>query len=371
MDQSSLLYAGLVLLGATALTVYALVIFLSPELLVAHPSEKTYVSPSAPDALKPLGKLSDPPSVDLSVIIPAYNEFARLPDMLATTIAHLDSTPSRAPSPPSEGDIDIEVDLEPEHPPLFKPPPPLRRTYEIIIVDDGSKDDTPGAALAFGKTHPHVDMRVVKLRQNVGKGGAVRHGMLHARGRRLLMVDADGATRFADLEVLWRDMDIVLKRQGTLREADGEEGAAVVVGSRAHLVKTEAVVKRSVLRNILMYALHTLLRILGVGHIRDTQCGFKLFSRKAARALFPAQHLPAWAFDVELLLLARSTDIPVAEVPVAWHEVGGSKLNVVLDSAGMFRDLLLLKANFVLGRWGPASLERHTDSDHVSVDQNS
>ncbi|OCH89274.1 hypothetical protein OBBRIDRAFT_804843 [Obba rivulosa] len=74
-----------------------------------------------------------------------------------------------------------------------------------------------------------------------------------------------------------------------------------------------------------VYALHTLLRILGVGRIRDTQCGFKLFSWKVARALFPAQHLPAWAFDVELLLLVRSTDIPVAEVPVAWHEVGGQQ----------------------------------------------
>ncbi|EMD39386.1 glycosyltransferase family 2 protein [Gelatoporia subvermispora B] len=358
MDQSSLLYAGLVLGAVTVLTLYALVVLISPELLVPHDSEKSYVSPSSPDTPQPLGRISDPPSIDLSVIIPAYNESKRLPDMLATTIAHLDSTPSRAPSPPPEGDVDIDVDLEPEHPPLSKPPPPLRRTYELIIVDDGSSDDTPSAALAFGREHPHVELRVVKLEHNVGKGGAVRHGMLHARGARLLMVDADGATRFADLEVLWRDMDIVLKRQGEQRLKDGEEGAAVVIGSRAHLVKTEAVVKRSLLRNILMYALHTLLRILGVGHIRDTQCGFKLFSRRAARALFPAQHLPGWAFDVELLLLARAAGVPVAEVPVAWHEVGGSKLNVVLDSVGMFRDLLLLKANFTLGRWGPTPSAR-------------
>jgi dolichyl-phosphate beta-glucosyltransferase len=104
-----------------------------------------------------------------------------------------------------------------------------------------------------------------------------------------------------------------------------------------------------------MYALHTLLRIVGVGHIKDTQCGFKLFSRPAARLLFPAQHLSTWMFDVELLLLARAHRIPVAEVPVAWTEIPGSKLSVVRDSLGMLRDLCILRANWALGRWGAAA----------------
>jgi dolichyl-phosphate beta-glucosyltransferase len=109
--------------------------------------------------------------------------------------------------------------------------------------------------------------------------------------------------------------------------------------------------QRSFLRNFLMYGLHTVLRIAGVGHIRDTQCGFKLFSRAAARALFPRQHLASWIFDVELLLLAKTLRIPVVEVPVTWHEVAGSKLSVVRDSLQMLRDLWVLRANQLLGRW--------------------
>ena len=109
--------------------------------------------------------------------------------------------------------------------------------------------------------------------------------------------------------------------------------------------------QRSLLRNFLMYGLHTVLRVVGVGHVRDTQCGFKLFSRAAARALFPRQHLATWIFDVELLLLAKALRIPVVEVPVTWHEVPGSKLSVVRDSLQMLRDLLVLRANQLLGRW--------------------
>ena len=100
-----------------------------------------------------------------------------------------------------------------------------------------------------------------------------------------------------------------------------------------------------------MYGLHTILRIVGVGHIRDTQCGFKLFSRAAAQRIFPYQHLTTWIFDVEVLLLAKQLAIPVAEVPIEWHEVSGSKLNVVTDSLQMLRDLLVLRANVLVGRW--------------------
>ncbi len=104
-----------------------------------------------------------------------------------------------------------------------------------------------------------------------------------------------------------------------------------------------------------MYGLHTILRIVGVGHIRDTQCGFKLFSRSAAQRIFPHQHLPTWIFDVELLLLAKQLSIPVAEVPIDWHEVPGSKLNVVTASLQMLRDLLIVRANHLLGRWKASS----------------
>jgi len=284
-------------------------VLLSPPPIVTRASEKNYRSHTSPTNPLPLPSLADPGSVDVTVVIPAYNETERLPSMLTTTLTHLSTQETRS--------------------------------FEILIVDDGSLDDTTGKAIELAHQYPKCEIRVAKLEKNLGKGGAVRHAMLHGRGERLLMVDADGASRFEDLELLWKAMDRLAPRNEP----------AIVVGSRAHLVKTEAVVKRSVVRNILMYGLHTILRIVGVGHIRDTQCGFKLFTRRAAQQIFPVQHLTTWIFDVELLLLAKQLGIPVEEVPVEWHEVAGSKLNVVLDSLQMLRDLLVLRGNQLCGRW--------------------
>jgi len=312
MDQSSLLYGAITVVVCGLASLYVALVIWSPPPIVTHVSETKYLSNASPKKPRPLSKLADPSTVDLTVVVPAYNETERLPIMLASTIDHLTSP-----------------DLKNKH------------TFEVLIVDDGSSDGTSAAALELAAKYPKCDIRVVTLEKNLGKGGAVRHGMLFGGGKRLLMVDADGASRFVDLELLWDAMDKI---------APGN-GAGVVVGSRAHLVKTEAVVKRSLLRNILMYGLHTILQIVGVGHIRDTQCGFKLFSRAAAQQIFPAQHLPTWIFDVELLLLAKQLGIPVAEVPIEWHEVAGSKLNVVTASLQMLRDLLIVRANHLLGRW--------------------
>jgi dolichyl-phosphate beta-glucosyltransferase len=149
----------------------------------------------------------DAHAVDLTVVIPAYNEIARLPSMLSTAVRHLATLHSV-----------------------------VGRSYEIIIVDDGSTDGTSDFALKLAEEqYPSTDIRVVTLAKNLGKGGAVRHGMLHGRGRKLLMVDADGASRFEDLELLWKALDQLAPKNP----------ASVVIGSRAHLVKTEAVVKVS------------------------------------------------------------------------------------------------------------------------------
>lgn len=226
--------------------VYVVIIIVSPRLLVPSPTENQYVCAKSPKKPLPLPSLVDPASVELSVVIPAYNEAERLTPMLEAAMAHLATLPGR--------------------------------TYEIIIVDDGSKDATVTLALSLARKHARADIRVVKMDHNVGKGGAVRHGALHARGARILMVDADGASRFSDLELLWKALD------GT--------GNGVAVGSRAHMVETAAVVQvgcicgsmgmllipgqRSAVRNFLMHGFHFVLRTLGVGHIRDTQCGFKV-----------------------------------------------------------------------------------------------
>ncbi|KAF8997924.1 glycosyltransferase family 2 protein [Cyathus striatus] len=306
MDSSSLLYGGLSLVVTGFVALYTALIFWSPPAIVTHDSEKRYRSNKSRSKPLPLTSLSEPSKVDLTVVVPAYNETERLPVMMEATIDHLKSLKTK-------------------------------RTYEILIVDDGSSDGTSAASLDLAAKYPECDIKVVTLAKNIGKGGAVRHGMLYSSGERLLMADADGASRFEDLESLWKEMDAIAP----------SNAPGVVVGSRAHLVKTEAVVKRSLLRNILMYGLHTVLRIVGVGHIRDTQCGFKLSTSST------------WIFDVELLLLAKQLRIPVAEVPIQWHEVPGSKLNVITASVQMLRDLLIVRANHLLGRWkaSPAKIK--------------
>jgi dolichyl-phosphate beta-glucosyltransferase len=245
-------------------------------------------------------RLFERTSVQLSLIVPAYNEAERLPIMLKDTCNYL-----------ARKNV----------------------TYEIIVVDDGSVDETSAVAATF----PSV--QVVKLTSNQGKGAAVKAGMLHARGERLLMVDADGATEIGDLDKLMRLLDA--------------SSVEVVFGSRAHLEKSAQVAKRSKLRNFLMKGFHLCVRLFVGSEIRDTQCGFKLFSRSAAQLLFPSLHLSRWAFDIELVELCRRLDLRVAEVPVNWHEVDGSKLNVVTASIQMLRDMASVRLCYSLGLWTP------------------
>ena len=185
------------------LKLYAALVFWSPQSIVTYSSEKKYRCRRSPNKPIPLPYIDDSATVDLSVIVPTYNETKRLPKMLEPTIKHILSIP--------------------------------KRKAEILIVDDGSADNTPALALEYAKKNPEVEIRVITREKNSGKGGAVRHGMLHSRGKRLLMVDADGASRFEDLELLWAALDRV--------GGKSPDHAAIAIGSRAHLVKTEAVVK--------------------------------------------------------------------------------------------------------------------------------
>ncbi|KAJ2936957.1 hypothetical protein H1R20_g140, partial [Candolleomyces eurysporus] len=347
LDGTTLVYGGLLVIAVGLVSAYVLLLLWTPPPILTHTSELSYLSASNPKEPLPLPKLEDPATVELSVIVPAFNETERLPAMLDATVSYLEgegwqnlaittntAKTTASSRPNGKGNSSAKK--------LKRPSSGLKRTFEIIIVDDGSTDSTSSAALSLARSkYPKTDIKIVTLEKNIGKGGAVRHGMLHAGGEGLLMADADGASRIEDLASLWSHMNTILDK----------DGRAAVVGSRAHLVKTEAVVKRSLLRNILMYGLHTILRIVGVGHIRDTQCGFKLFSRGAAQQIFPSQHLPTWIFDVELLLIAKALRIAVGEVPVEWHEVAGSKLNVVTASIQMLRDLLIVRMNMVVGRW--------------------
>ena len=185
------------------LKLYAALVSWSPQSIVTYSSEKKYRCRKSPNKPIPLPYIDDPATVDLSIIVPTYNETKRMPKMLESTIKHILSIP--------------------------------KRKTEILIIDDGSTDGTSDLALEYAKENLETEIRVITREKNSGKGGAVRHGMLHARGERLLMVDADGASRFEDLELLWTALDRL--------DEKSPNNAAIAVGSRAHLVKTEAVVK--------------------------------------------------------------------------------------------------------------------------------
>lgn len=295
------------------LILYAFLLVSAHHPRPATESELFYRTTTPSGTITPSLPLPSPfhpePEVDISVIVPAYNEHSRLPAMLQDAVEYLNAAHGAS--------------------------------WELILVDDGSSDDTATVALSFAATSPLVapgQIRSVVLSKNRGKGGAVAHGMRHARGRHIVFADADGATKFADLGALL----------GALKHVE-KAGHGIAVGSRAHMVHTAAVVQRSFVRNFLMHSFHALLKTVGVREIHDTQCGFKLFSRAAAEAVFCDLRTEGWIFDIEVLMLAGYKGIPVVEVPINWHEVEGTKMDLVRDSVRMAWDLGVVRAGYALG----------------------
>ncbi|KAJ4298129.1 dolichyl-phosphate beta-glucosyltransferase [Kalmusia sp. IMI 367209] len=285
----------------------------------------------------------------MSVVVPAYNEEDRLTGMLEEAVDYLQEEFGGA----HDGDKETESGKR------------RQKGWEILIVSDGSTDGTVEKALGFAREHqlsrhtnpasgpwksglthaekiPYGSIRVISLEANRGKGGAVTHGMRHVRGQYVVFADADGASRFSDLGKLVEGCKAI----------EDKQGRGVAIGSRAHLVGSEAVVKRSKLRNFLMHSFHLLLRLMtppATAAIKDTQCGFKLFSRPSLPYIIPYMHSEGWIFDVEMLMLAESGKIPMAEVAIGWKEVLGSKLNVLWDSLGMALGLAVLRAAWMFG----------------------
>ncbi|CAK7228520.1 dolichyl-phosphate beta-glucosyltransferase [Sporothrix eucalyptigena] len=328
----------------------------------------------------------EPAEVGLTVVVPAYNEALRILPALEEMVDYCDKRfgrpkPALKPTTPS-----TEKTYRPTTPKRKKAPSaavlydfPVDRKhstggnsssgdddvqlpsgYEILIVNDASSDNTVQVALDFARERGlHDVLRVITLTKNRGKGGGVTHGLRHARGAYVVFADADGASRFGDLDKLIEGCDVVVDASDR----------GVAIGSRAHLVGSAAVVQRSALRNFLMKSFHFVLTILtppATSRIGDTQCGFKLFSRAALPHIVPYMHTEGWIFDIEMLMLAESAPatpviahdgsfigtsagIKVAEVPVGWHEVDGSKMNLVQDSIRMAIGLTVLRASWMLG----------------------
>ncbi|KAH9527514.1 dolichyl-phosphate beta-glucosyltransferase, partial [Dermatophagoides farinae] len=245
--------------------------------IIIHKDERYYLDPISGERhpLPQLGTIFlskkhsvtyqdiQPSTLYLSVIVPAYNEQNRLPTMLDEAIDYLEQQSYK---------------------------------YEIIIVDDGSRDKTTQIALGYVQKYG-----TEKIRKNFGNG--------------------------FDAQMF-----------------------PIAIGSRAHL-EQESIAQRSLFRTILMWGFHFIVWLLTVKSAHDTQCGFKMFPRTIAQILFTHTHIERWAFDVELLLLAERLRLPIGEIPVEWTEIEGSKIVPVFSWLQMGIDVSLIFWNYTIGAY--------------------
>ncbi len=245
---------------------------------------------------------------ELSVVIPAYNEEARLPPTLSRVTDFVSANARWQPA-------------------------------EILVVDDGSKDATAATARAW-PAGDGATVRLLSHETNLGKGAAVRTGFLASRGRWVLLSDADMSAPIEELDTL------------AAYAADG----AVAVGSRA-VDRRLISVPQPHHRDLMGRTFNMVLRILRLTELHDTQCGFKLFPGDLARSLAAVQRVAGFAYDVELLLLAASWGTPVREVGVQWRHMEASRVLALRHSRQMLADAMRLWWQRTTGRLPPAPSE--------------
>jgi len=197
-------------------------------------------------------------------------------------------------------------------------------SWEIVLVDDGSQDKTVAVARQSMAGRP---LHTVSHERNQGKGAAIKHGMVAARGQVRLFSDADLSTPIEELNRLLQAL---------------EEGYDIAIGSRG-LKESRIELHQAWYREMMGRIFNLLVRLLVLGGIKDTQCGFKLFTAQAAQALFPLQSMQGFAFDVEILLRARQKGFKIKEVPVRWINSPESRIHPLIDSTKMFVDLVKLR----------------------------
>ncbi|MGH7611510.1 MAG: dolichyl-phosphate beta-glucosyltransferase [Candidatus Dormibacteria bacterium] len=235
--------------------------------------------------------MSTPPP-DLSLVVPAFNEARRLPPSLERIRQHLDETWPR---------------------------------HEVLVVDDFSQDRTVAVVEAAARGWP--ELRLLRLPRHLGKGGAVKAGMLEARGRLRLFSDADLSTPVEEMAKL---------------VAAIEGGAAVAIGSRA-LPESRVELHQPRHRELMGKAYNQVLRRLVLPGIHDSQCGFKLFTAEAAQVCFEPLRCLDFGFDAEVLRRARDHGLSIAEVPVVWRNALGTTVSSLGDGGQMLVDLVRLR----------------------------
>jgi dolichyl-phosphate beta-glucosyltransferase len=246
-----------------------------------------------------------------SIVIPAYNESARLGATLERVLAYVHSQQWDA---------------------------------EVIVVNDGSRDNTAEIVRTFAAKDSIL--RLVENPGNRGKGYSVRNGMLHARGRIVLFSDADLSSPIEEAPKLLAALDA---------------GADIAIGSR--WLRAETQTQRQPLhRQIFGRIFNLMLRVTLGLKFKDTQCGFKAFKQSAVQAIFPLQKIERWGFDPEILFLARKFGFHIQEVPVAWGHSGGTRINPLVDGSRMFFEMLHIRWNDLTGKYDRDRQSIHPES---------
>jgi len=236
--------------------------------------------------------------VHLSIIIPAYNEANRIVDTLDQLTLYLSQQNSG---------------------------------YEIIVVNDGSTDDTTRTVEQTNTPHP----RAIEYTPNRGKGHAVKTGMQAAQGDYRLFYDADASTPIDQLEKCWPQF---------------QAGYDIVIGSRS-MQGADVQVHQAWYRENMGRIYNLLLRILALTHFPDTQCGFKIFTAQAAAIIFPRQTIEGFAFDAELLYIAKRHNLKTQQIPVTWINSPQTTLHAATDSANMILETIKIRWNALRGRY--------------------
>jgi len=204
---------------------------------------------------------------------------------------------------------------------------------EVIVVDDGSRDQTPALVRAFAAKTPEV--RLLQNPGNRGKGYSVRHGILQALGEVVLFTDADLSAPIEEAEGLFVAI---------------AGGADIAIGSR-WLERTRQTIRQPLYRQFFGRCFNTVTRaVMGLPYA-DTQCGFKAFTHAAAQTVFQLQTIERWGFDPEILFIALKRGYRIAEVPVSWAHDERTRMSYLKDGMRMLQDIAIVRWNALLGRY--------------------